>query len=430
MGRWSVVRDWLGAVLALLAVATTWLAGAPEASGQTIAVPEAPHVVGERVVVEVADAPGSGRDRVGIYPADVRTHDEPLYWQYLQGGRQPGASGPTDARLVFLPMSLPRGLYEARLFVNDAGRPVRVARFEIVEAGPAAAPAPRGELTVMSFNIWVNGSRGFGGIDEVARFIVSTGADVIALQESSGDTTNAILDRLRREPAYADAQASPQTAIISRYPIVQAYTAGLKGSGVKIALPDGLGAPGEHVRVFNSHLTPFPYGPYTLRDGGSIDRVLADEHATRGREMERILLALVEHRGHEPGLTTILMGDHNCPSHLDWTEANREQNFGEVIAWPVSTMLHDAGFTDSYRVVHPDPVAHRALTWSPGYPKGQLNRDDVHDRIDMVYHRAAAKRALTPVQAYTIDRDPWPSDHRAVVVSYDYTVLEFTRNEP
>ena len=400
------------------------------ALGQRVDPDRTEYVVGERVAVAVNGAPGSGSDWVGIFRMDAPGHGSPLYWQYLQGGTTSSTSGPTDARVRFLPMSLPKGNYEARLFFSGADTaPEATAPIVIVDDGPAAAPLPQGDLTVLCFNIWVQGSAGHGRLAEVIRFIKSTRADIIGLQECNADTLNAILNGLRSDPLYANAQASGATGIISRFPIVEEYTAGgLRGYGVRIELPDGIGKPGESVRMFNSHLRPYPYGPYELRDGATVGEVIALENNTRAAEMGAILGQLVLHRGRGSDLTTFLVGDHNCPSHLDWTEANRDQNFGEVIDWPVSRLLHTFGFVDSYRYVHPDPTTQRALTWSPGYPKGNLDRADVHDRIDMVYHRAAVGRQLIPVQAYTIDRDPWPSDHRAVVVSYVYRATSLQRN--
>lgn len=380
---------------------------------------KASYVVGERIKIAVSGAPGSGVDWLGIFRASAPSPDDAIYWQYLQGGREPGSTGPTDTDAIFRPVSLPRGEYEVRLFVDGGSAPVASAPIRIVDDGPTRMPSPEGELTVLCFNIWVQGGRGHGGLPEVIRFIKSSQADVICLQECNATTLATILDGLRSDPLYADAEASGATGIISRFPIEAEYTAGLKGYGVRIALADGIGRPGERIRVFNSHLRPYPYGPYELRDGATVDEVLAIERSTRAAEMGDILGRLVQHRGRDSHLSTILVGDHNAPSHLDWTEANRDQNFGTVIDWPVSVLLHDFGFVDSYRAVHPDPVAHRALTWSPGYPKATIALDDVHDRIDMVYHRAAAGRVITPVQAYTTDRDPWPSDHRAVVVSFD-----------
>lgn len=67
-----------------------------------------------------------------------------------------------------------------------------------------------------------------------------------------------------------------------------------------------------------------------------------------------------------------LVGDFNTPSHLDWPD----------VEWPVTKAAEEAGFADSYRQAHPDPVAEPGHTWSPvqAAPEPQ-------DRIDFVLHR-------------------------------------------
>ena len=165
-------------------------------------------------------------------------------------------------------------------------------------------------------------------------------------------------------------------------------------------------------------LTAYPYGPYSARDGDNVQQILHDESTTRAAEMEDILEQLVEQPANEPGLTTFFVGDHNTPSHLDWTPENIDQNFGFSIDWPVPVLLEGAGFIDAHREVFPNPVEHRDFTWSPGYPKDSLDLDDVHDRIDYIYFRPEPGDGIRAVSPYTMDRNPWPSDHRAVVASF------------
>ena len=59
-----------------------------------------------------------------------------------------------------------------------------------------------------------------------------------------------------------------------------------------------------------------------------------------------------------------------------------------AVRWPASKALADAGFGDSYRDVHPDPVADPGFTWSPGGPETQQH--DFFDRIDWVLHAGPA----------------------------------------
>lgn len=51
-------------------------------------------------------------------------------------------------------------------------------------------------------------------------------------------------------------------------------------------------------------------------------------------------------------VATLLMGDLNSPSHLDWVERTRRLHCNWTFEWPVTKMLHDHGFIDSYRQLH------------------------------------------------------------------------------
>ena len=57
--------------------------------------------------------------------------------------------------------------------------------------------------------------------------------------------------------------------------------------------------------------------------------------------------------------------------------------------WPVGRAVEGAGFVDSYRAIHPDPVTDPGLTWPANRPiSGSYNpyRDgDPRDRIDFIY---------------------------------------------
>jgi len=392
---------------------------AATALAQSVATDKPTYVVGERIEVQFTGST-SATDWVGLFGAGAPQQPS-IVWQYTNGQQSGTGAVIGSGSLVFLPVNLTPGQYEARFHANDGYTLLAQATFDVVSESLPPTPFSAGDLTVMSFNVWVNASNGFGGTQRVADVIADSGADIVGLQESDPTTTAQILAALQSKPGYASAQASfvPQNSpawlgIISRFPITASYTAsGLRGFGVKVAVP----SVGD-VRFFNTHLTAYPYGPYTVRDGQGAAQALADELSTRHPEMVAILAQLVDNPANEPCLVTYLVGDHNCPSHLDWTPANAAQNFGEAIVWPVSMLLVGSGFEDLFRQLHGDPTVVRGLTWSPGYPKGSLSIDDVHDRIDMVYCRPACEGAgVAALDAYTIDQDPWPTDHRAVAVT-------------
>jgi hypothetical protein len=90
----------------------------------------------------------------------------------------------------------------------------------------------------------------------------ASGDDIVGVQESSGNLT-AIADALGWDYAYEPIQ------IISRFPIV---VPGGDPDFVYVEL-----AADEVVAVSNVHVQAFPYGPYDLRDGATVDQVLANE---------------------------------------------------------------------------------------------------------------------------------------------------------
>ena len=87
-----------------------------------------------------------------------------------------------------------------------------------------------------------------------------------------------------------------------------------------------------------------------------------------------------------------------------------------------------AGFGDSYRDVHPNPVATPGYTWTPGGPEGDPH--EVFDRIDWVLHGGPARTLGSTVVGEVGDPDagitvpaPYPSDHRGVVSTFAVTAI-------
>ena len=91
------------------------------------------------------------------------------------------------------------------------------------------------------------------------------------------------------------------------------------------------------------------------------------------------------------------------------------------VAWPVTEALARAGFQDTYRVAHPDPVATPGITWTFGYPFPRIRPDEVSDRIDLIQASAGIETLDSGLAGppgtpdVTVPVDPYPSDHRAVV---------------
>jgi endonuclease/exonuclease/phosphatase family metal-dependent hydrolase len=295
----------------------------------------------------------------------------------------------------------------------------------LAAAGPAAARTDGGQdgvrLRVMTLNIFYGGdeldlrtgdwcakrqgcSAAFAKVLEAIR---SSGADVIGLEEAEHSTR-----LIARELGWF---ASERTQVISRYRLIDPPG----GDGVYVYVELG---PGQVVAIANVHLPATPYGPYRVRNGATPEEL--DELERRVRlpaiqEQLDVLPALVS-----SGIPVFLAGDFNSPSHLDWTPevTTVRPDVPFAFDWPVSRALADAGFRDSYREVHPDPVAVPGFTWTPGGPESVPR--EVHDRIDWVLASGPARAVESDLVGERGGPDvdiavhPYPSDHRGVASTF------------
>jgi endonuclease/exonuclease/phosphatase family metal-dependent hydrolase len=257
-------------------------------------------------------------------------------------------------------------------------------------------------LKVMSFNIWVNGNTNLAGCIDAIR---TAGADIVGLQECSAATARIIATNLGFH--YLGVS---DVSIVSRYPILNTISTG-SGSGVAI----GLG-PGQTVYLFNCHLAPYPYGPYSIREGKDQTFVINQENQTRMPALNQLLGAMAPYlSGSSP---CFLVGDFNAPSHLDYAS----------YPWPTSLACDGAGLLDSYRLMHPAnrtyPPAFAfdepGITWTPRIDQ---EPNGAFDRIDFVFFSSGD--GMTLIESTELDHrnsaNPWPSDHRAVISCFALT---------
>lgn len=223
------------------------------------------------------------------------------------------------------------------------------------------------QIKIMTFNIWLGGE-----VIDFARIVEAVqaaGADVVGLQEGTGNTR-------KLAEALGWQHYDEQQQIISRYPLINPNGSNDRYLYVMLG-------PGRVIAMSNVHLPSDPYGPYAARDGAPVEDVIALENETRLPYLEPYLTEMPEVI--EAGIPLFMTGDFNAPSHLDWTEAAAEA--GTVfypVQWPVSLAAETAGFIDTYRTAHPDPVALPGVTWTLGYPYPRLREGERVDRIDLV----------------------------------------------
>jgi endonuclease/exonuclease/phosphatase family metal-dependent hydrolase len=268
-------------------------------------------------------------------------------------------------------------------------------------------------LKVMTYNIYVGGAA-YGPLSRTVGVIQTAQADVIGIQEVGG-SAQAIANAL----GFFYHGFNSDLAIISRYPITDVLD-----QGVRLKL-----SPTQDAYLFNVHLAPYPYQPYDFRDGKITTeaQAVAAAQSARGSQVTTLLNTTASPLS--TGLPVFLTGDFNEPSHLDWTQAaaNAGLHFGKKVDWPASHRVVNAGFTDSFRQLRPDVINDRGNTWTPGSPAPTVAANEVLDRIDFVYHAGAGvnpqNATIYGYNANDPDTDigiqPYPSDHRAVMVQYN-----------
>jgi endonuclease/exonuclease/phosphatase family metal-dependent hydrolase len=276
-----------------------------------------------------------------------------------------------------------------------------------------AGPSPT-RLTLMTFNIEYGGT--VIDFSKIVRAVAKAGADVVGINEGE-----AHVRRIAREAGYP--YWDNRLDLMSRYPFVD--PPGADGRYVFVQL-----APGQVVAVSSVHLSSARYGPRKILDGWSRRKILRTERQVRLPDLRPAVRAL------EPvaasGIPSLLMGDLNSPSDADYTAATvgLRPQIRWPVAWPVTRLLERRGFSDSWRAVHPDPVADPGLTWPSGRPRSTHSwnprRDAPKDRIDQIWY---AGGSVTPVGSrlvgeaggpeVSISVTPWGSDHRAVRSAFD-----------
>lgn len=296
----------------------------------------------------------------------------------------------------------------------------------------ASQPSAATELTVLTFNVWGGGANEGKGVEETVAVIRATGADIVGLQETrlEGDPCTAescpprgdsVASEIARALGFhvvdqtAVNDALWANAILSRYPVVSGPTP--NGLGVTVEVE------GRKVQVFNIHLDDSPYQPYQLLgiEYGpfpflkTAGEAIAAAAATRGPAVD-LLKSDIAAAGEADA--AFVFGDFNEPSHRDWTEAAARAGLHPLaVAYPTVKAIEDLGFVDTFRAVHPDPVARPGFTWTP--TSEPSDPEDHHDRIDFVLARASGLQVLAAgiVGEKAPQADlvvtPWPADHRA-----------------
>jgi endonuclease/exonuclease/phosphatase (EEP) superfamily protein YafD len=280
-------------------------------------------------------------------------------------------------------------------------------------SGAVRADDPSAELQVLAWNVWNGGDEARYAKDEavkrakqqtIVEVIKASGADIVAMVETYG-SGEAIAAGL----GFHFHPRGTNVSILSRWPVVEDVSVyePFNCVGAIVELPDK-----RRVAIYSTwiHYVDDIWTDPHSRDRRSAAELLAADGKSRRDEIRAILRGIDEEMAKRPGVPVILAGDFNSNSHLDYTDAAREQ-YGVVVEWPVTKLVAEAGFRDAYRLCRPKVDRAADRTWSPRFA------EQLQDRIDFVFWRGQELRA---VEAKRLDRfEPrWPSDHAAVWVKF------------
>ncbi|KAH7133836.1 Endonuclease/exonuclease/phosphatase [Dactylonectria macrodidyma] len=290
--------------------------------------------------------------------------------------------------------------------------PVRPSRSPLVKT-----------LSVLTTNLWHGGTQVNDYHEKQVRFLASSGADIVGIQE---DQDGRHVRRLSGALGWHYWSSNGDVGILSKYPIREQYTAIARISGgANIAL-DG---DAQQINFYSAHLGYNPYGPYDICfEKLSKERLYRNEEASgRTPQIKKTLEYMGTHLSKADQVPVILVGDFNAPSHLDYTSDTADQHCGySGVQWPTSVLPKQKGLIDSYRVANPNPAVSPGLTWSPiNKQNTEWNKPEPQDRIDFILHKGKGLKVIAsrtvvvgrPSQDYSDNE--WTSDHAAVLTIYE-----------
>lgn len=280
------------------------------------------------------------------------------------------------------------------------------------------------KVNVMTFNTWLGGKRVNNYLEKQLRFLTSSNADIVGIQEvQGGEHTVKLAETLGW---YHWNGGSRSVGILSKYPIWDAGQTEVTG-GVMVELDEGW----QQMYFFATHLAPHPYGPYYFCYEGMGEKEVMgkEEESRRPQQVDDTLAEMQLYLEAADEIPVVLVGDFNSPSHLDWIESNQHNHCNSTFKWPATAKVTEAGMVDSYRVAHPDPSADPGITYSIVTPwNDDYNGPEPQDRIDFVFHKGKNLRVLKseavvvgePRELPDVADNEWTSDHSAVLTTYEY----------
>ena len=301
-------------------------------------------------------------------------------------------------------------------------------------AEQAASPPPASErVRLLTFNICHSAAlaKHTRGLAEVASVIAESDCHVCAIQEADGSccatcAKNGVKERNKSEimsrllellkiespGQWGQGTVCGKACILSRLPITSSAAISAPGHG-KIHGSAWIETPSRRqILIYNVHMNWPKFLGDSMRDAGGKKslEMLVDEWQGRGPEIRALLKDWSER--HVKGSATVVMGDMNTLSHLDDSSLDSHS-----APFPLTALMADSGFTDAYRRLHPDPVASPGHTYAVHLPQYNYT-GEVDGRLDYIMLHGDS---ISPSSLQVIHREPWPSDHRALLVEVRIT---------
>ncbi|MNK56237.1 hypothetical protein D3C87_752670 [compost metagenome] len=268
-------------------------------------------------------------------------------------------------------------------------------------------------LKLLQWNIWHGGVHmGNNGKNRVKELIRSTSADIICMQEAYG-TQQMLADSLNFKMITASANAN--LALFSRYPITKLTAKEpFKSTPGIITLPNA-----RQILVADWWLR-YAYRPeytdYYLNKGLDVNDWIKEDAMLGAADATVNMDTDIDPVVKGTDMAVIVSGDFNSGSHLDWTAraAPLHNGYGPV-AFPISKLMLDRGYTDTYRAINPNELSHPAGTFAAIFGHLQTSR------IDYIYYKGTGIKPIASKIIRTAPEidDVWPSDHAAVLTAFD-----------
>lgn len=310
---------------------------------------------------------------------------------------------------------------------------------------PVAAPADD-TLRVLVWNVLHGANDVVDGPEKALAVIRASDADVVLMQESYDiEGQRPLLGAwLAQQLGWNQWQAdSPHLCILSRFEFTERWThEPWHAVGARLVDDRGRDFIAWNIWIdYRDNITR------KLRDVPDIsDADLLESEFVRSQRLPQAqrIVARIEALGHlDLSVPVLVGGDWNTPSHLDWTlDTARVYKRRRPLDLPVSVAMAEAGFIDTFRTVHPNPVQRPGITWSPMF-RTQGEKEQGFERIDRLYlHEPDAAKdrvdggqggwKLEPVaghvypivwedDAIPVPDRQFPSDHGAVLIELKFS---------